>query len=131
MGRGNPNIKNIPHRGRKSKDSEPFYFIINDKVRVTKDFYQYIIAQKNTTKEGKSYEVGELYYNTLEYLVKDGLPKYNIPQEDINKFISKSKGITQSFSNGKMIVHIPSTTVFDIRDIVPEETDEEGNSTEE
>jgi hypothetical protein len=131
MGRGNPNIKNIPHRGRKAKGSEPFYFIINDKVRVTKDSYQYVIAQKNTTKENKSYEVGELYYNTLECLVKDGLPKYNIPQADIDKFVDRSKGITQSFSNGKMIVNIPSTTEFDIRDIVPEDTDEGENTSEE
>ena len=119
--RGNPNIRNIPHKGRKSKDSELFYFIINDTIRVTKDYYQYIIVKKNVSKEtGKAYELGVRYYNSLENLAKIGLPEFGVTQIDIDTFMKKTKGVSQIFVNGRMKVAVPDDIQYDKRDVIIE-----------
>ena len=125
MAKGNPNFKEGIQRGRKSKADDPFYFIVNDTTRVSKNSYSYIISQRNVNKEtGVAYEIGAKYISSIENIATIGLPEF-ASKEEIELFLAKTKGISQKYTLGKMTVKVPEGIKFDARDIVPEEEDDE------
>lgn len=66
MPRGNPNLKNMTHKGRAPKSNEKFYFILPHDIRITKDKYNLILAKIHTSENGtkKRNDIG--FYSSIK-----------------------------------------------------------------
>lgn len=113
MARGNPNIRNILHKGRKPVTDEPFYFILNERYRVTKDTYNFIINERYNTSE-----VGKLFFGTLPTLIQWGLSNIEVSQGVIDKFVKMVQGVSSSFKDEKLVVKVPNFIQYDKRDVL-------------
>ena len=104
----------------KVKVIEPFYFIVNDAVRGTKDEYCFRInVRTKPTKARVLREISIQYYSTLECLVSNlsKLTLFKVSETEKDNFIKRIIGITSKYKDGKLIVKVPSEVIFDKKDI--------------
>ena len=118
--RGNPNIRDIARRPRKKRSDEEFYFHVDDRIRVTRDTYNLVLAEIYTAEgSGRKYQQSKGFYTTFGgiYLALEAL---QLNPQAIATFKERTKGITIDYENGKLKTEIPDEVTYDPHDILDE-----------
>lgn len=136
MARGNPNLQKA-RESRIKKGPEEFFFKVNDRIRVTRDAYNLIIAVISVTQDtGKKYQVNKGFFNTLHGVCNDLSKNYSVSENDIASFKSRTTGIKSYYINNRLKIDVPEGIKFDERDVLsdPDDTttekDDSTNDTE-
>ena len=127
---GNPNIREIARSPRKKSSDEAFFFHVNDRIRVTRDNYNIVLAELYTAEEsGRKYQQSKGFYTTFGgiYLALEAL---KLDPQAITKFKERTQGITVDYDNGKLKMKIPDGVTYDPHDILDETSTQEEVSDE-
>jgi hypothetical protein len=124
--KGNPNIRDIAGKGRKSRADQKFFFRIGETLRVTRDSYNIVIAELYTAESsGKRYQLNKGFFATVEG-VCTGLKSYGASSEEIASFQKRTTGVTSDYKNGKLVIETPEDIIYDEHDILSD-TDKSNN----
>lgn len=122
---GNPNIREIARSPRKKSSDEAFFFHVDDRIRVTRDNYNIVLAELYTAEEsGRKYQQSKGFYTTFGgiYLALEAL---KLDSQAIAKFKERTKDISVEYDSGKLKMGVPEYVTFDPHDILDDEIPKE------